>query len=182
MSRRGTHDTWMMTDTGLKSSGDASPAGGHAHKVHQGEALVQAARLALQAAGEQWTPMRATVFQALAGFDRPASAYDVTDAVSRAQGRRVAANSVYRILDIFVATNIAMRVESANAYVANAHPGCRHDCVFLVCDACGKATHLDDDGLGRRLREQAATCGFIADKPIIELRGRCAQCAAAAAT
>ena len=142
---------------------------------------MEASRLAVLACGEQWTVMRAAVFQALMSFDRPASAYDVTEAVSRAQGRRVAANSVYRILDIFVTCNIAMRVESANAYVANAHPDCRHDCVFLVCDGCGKATHLDDDGLGRRLRDQAATRGFVADKPIIELRGRCAACVAAGA-
>ena len=64
--------------------------------------------------------MRAAVFEALAGFDKPASAYDIAEAVSKAQGRRVAANSVYRILDLFVGANLARRVESANAYVANA--------------------------------------------------------------
>ena len=70
--------------------------------------------------GEQWTDMRAAVFEALAGFDKPASAYDIAEAVSKARGKRVAANSVYRILDLFVGTNLARRVESANAYVANA--------------------------------------------------------------
>ena len=64
--------------------------------------------------------MRASVFEALASFDRPASAYDIAEAVSKTQGRRVAANSVYRILDLFVGANLARRVESANAYVANA--------------------------------------------------------------
>jgi Fur family zinc uptake transcriptional regulator len=34
----------------------------------------------------------------------------------------VAANSVYRILDLFVGANLARRVESANAYIANDHP------------------------------------------------------------
>jgi Fur family zinc uptake transcriptional regulator len=63
----------------------------------------------------------------------------------KAQGRRVAANSVYRILDLFVGANLARRVESANAYVANEHPGCLHDCIFLICDNCGQATHIDDD-------------------------------------
>ena len=67
-------------------------------------------------------------------FDKPASAYDIAEAVSKARGKRVAANSVYRILDLFVGTNLARRVESANAYVANAHPGCLHDCIFLICD------------------------------------------------
>ena len=67
--------------------------------------------------------MRAAVFDALASFDKPASAYDIAEQVSKAQGRRVAANSVYRILDLFVGANLARRVESANAYVANQHPG-----------------------------------------------------------
>ena len=95
----------------------------------------EAARERLTSRGEQWTDMRASVFEALAGFDRPASAYDIAEAVSNKQGRRVAANSVYRILDLFVGANLARRVESANAYVANAHPDCLHDCIFLICDS-----------------------------------------------
>lgn len=148
----------------------------HDHRDSTGTALKVAAERALVNAGEQWTAMRAAVFTALAGFDKPASAYDVTEAVSTAQGRRVAANSVYRILDLFVANNVAMRVESANAYLANAHPDCLHDCIFLVCDACGRATHVDDDQLSARIRETALATGFRPEKPVIEVRGRCANC------
>ena len=110
----------------------------HDHQVHQGEALKNAARERLTREGEQWTAMRAAVFEALAGFDKPASAYDIAEAVSKAQGRRVAANSVYRILDLFVGANLARRVESANAYIANAHPDCLHDCIFLICDIAAR--------------------------------------------
>ena len=149
----------------------------HDHANRSGTALTAAAERALVGAGEQWTAMRAAVFSALAGFEKPASAYDVTDAVSTAQGRRVAANSVYRILDLFVANNVAMRVESANAYLANAHPDCLHDCIFLVCDGCGRATHVDDDQLSARIRETARATGFRPEKPVIEVRGRCADCA-----
>ena len=148
----------------------------HTHSNRTGAALVAAAERALVGSGEQWTAMRAAVFSALTSFDKPASAYDVTDAVSAAQGRRVAANSVYRILDLFVANNVAMRVESANAYLANAHPDCLHDCIFLVCDACGKATHVDDDQLSAHIRETARATGFRPEKPVIEVRGRCAGC------
>lgn len=149
----------------------------HDHANRSGAPLAVAAERALTASGEQWTAMRAAVFSALTSFDKPASAYDVTDAVSTAQGRRVAANSVYRILDLFVAKNVAMRVESANAYLANAHPDCLHDCIFLVCDACGRATHVDDDQLSARIRETARATGFRPEKPVIEVRGRCATCA-----
>jgi Fur family zinc uptake transcriptional regulator len=120
--------------------------------------------------------MRAAVFEALAGFDRPASAYDIAESVSKSQGRRVAANSVYRILDLFVTANLASRVESANAYVANAHPDCLHDCIFLICDTCGQAVHIDDDKLSGGVREAAKTAGFKTQRPVIEVRGTCGEC------
>ena len=148
----------------------------HSHQLHEGESLRRAARERLTAEGEQWTAMRASVFDALAGFGRPASAYDIAEAVSSAQGRRVAANSVYRILDLFVAANLARRVESANAYVANAHPDCLHDCIFLICDNCGQAVHIDDDGITGGVRKAAASAGFSAQRPVIEVRGTCGDC------
>jgi len=121
--------------------------------------------------------MRASVFDALAAFENPASAYDIADAVSKSQGRRVAANSVYRILDLFVAANVATRVESANAYLANAHPDCDHDCIFLVCDDCGNTTHIDDDDVTLGVRAAARKAGFKPVRPVIEVRGTCADCA-----
>jgi len=148
----------------------------HDHALHEGESLTHAAQGALERAGEQWTTMRASVFEALAGFDRPASAYDIAEAVSKAEGRRVAANSVYRILDLFVGANLARRVESANAYVANAHPDCMHDCIFLVCDSCGQTTHIDDDHLSDSVRKAALKAGFLPIRPVIEVRGQCAAC------
>ena len=149
---------------------------GHAHHEHSGESLVSAARGALTAAGEQWTEMRGDVFAALAAQPRPASAYDIAESVGAARGKRVAANSVYRILDLFVRTNLARRVESANAYLANSHPGCRHDCIFLICDACGQARHIDDDRLTGALVEAAHHAGFAEIRPVVELRGRCSAC------
>jgi len=148
----------------------------HSHHEHSGAGLVAAARGALIEAGEQWTDMRADVFAALAAQPRPASAYDVAEALSSARGRRVAANTVYRILDLFVRTNLARRVESANAYVANPHPGCRHDCIFLICDSCGVAVHSDDDTLTGALIGAARKAGFADVRPVIELRGTCARC------
>ncbi len=149
---------------------------GHDHHEHSGAGLVSAARQALTEAGEQWTEMRADVFAALAACGKPVSAYDIAESVSALRGKRVAANSVYRILDLFVRTNLARRVESANAYVANSHPGCQHDCIFLICDSCGAAVHLDDDRLTGALVTAAHSAGFAQIRPVVELRGHCAAC------
>lgn len=148
----------------------------HDHNLHQGVSLTEAARLALVRSGEQWTAMRADIFESLKGFEKPASAYDIAEAVSKARGKRVAANSVYRILDVFVGANVATRVESANAYIANAHPDCVHDCIFLVCDACGQTTHIDNDQVSRDVRSAAEKAGFTPIRPVIEVRGTCADC------
>jgi Fur family zinc uptake transcriptional regulator len=151
----------------------------HHHHSHAGDSLASAARATMEGSGEQWTAMRAAIFEALASFDKPASAYDIADKVSREQGRRVAANSVYRILDLFVGANLARRVESANAYIANDHPGCLHDCIFLICDACGQTTHLDNDSISGGVRDAAKQAGFAPTRPVIEVRGRCGDCEAA---
>lgn len=138
--------------------------------------MADAARANLEKSGEKWTDTRAAIFEALAGFSRPASAYDIAELVSAARGKRVAPNSVYRILDLFVANNLAMRIESANAYLANSHPGCEHDCIFLVCDSCGEATHIDDDPLSQQVRKVAKNQGFNSIRPVIEVRGICQKC------
>ena len=150
--------------------------GKHDHHEHHGQSLTEAARANLEKAGEKWTDTRAAIFEALSGFSRPASAYDIAELVSTARGKRVAPNSVYRILDLFVAKNLAMRVESANAYIANSHPGCEHDCIFLICDSCGEATHIDNDALASQVRSVAEEQGFKSVRPVIEVRGNCQKC------
>ena len=149
----------------------------HMHHEHSGDRLIDEAAAVLTDAGEQWTAMRADVFRALAAQNRPASAYDIAEAVGTARGKRVAANSVYRILDLFVRTNLANRIESANAYIANTHPGCRHDCIFLICDDCGQAEHFDDDTLTGALRQAGRDHGYTNVRPVVELRGLCPECA-----
>ncbi len=149
-----------------------------AHLEPGSHALRAAAQAVLMQQGVQWTDLRAQVFDALAASGSPSSAYDVADRVSAAVGRRIAANSVYRILDLFVAHSLAKRIESRNAYVANIHPSCAHDCIFLVCQTCGRIDHLDDDTLADSMRSRAEAAGFVPSRPVLELLGQCSDCSA----
>lgn len=148
----------------------------HPHVEASGASLARAAQDALEKGGEAWTDMRAQIFDAVAEIGKPASAYEIADIVSQKRGKRVAPNSVYRILDLFVANNLVRRVESANAFVANSHPGCLHDCIFLICDTCGTAVHVDNDKLSDGVRAAAEATGFAAERPVIEVRGKCTEC------
>lgn len=148
----------------------------HDHSHGDVDALKLLAREALIACGEQWTNMREAVFLELARHNGPTSAYQIADDLSQSRGKRVAPNSVYRILDLFVANNLAVKIESANAFLANAHPGEEHDCVFLVCDACGGASHVDSHEVGQSLRDIASSQNFRAQRPVLEIRGTCNDC------
>src|SRR3546814_5965482 len=72
----------------------------HPHVEASGASLAKAAQTALEGAGEAWTDMRAEIFDAVAAIGKPASAYEIADIVSQKRGKRVAPNSVYRILDL----------------------------------------------------------------------------------
>ena len=149
----------------------------HSLKELSGEPLVDAARRALVASGEQWTSMREAVFVELARFERPTSAYDIADRLSELRGKRVAPNSIYRILDVFVSNGLAVRIESSNAYLVNSHPGHGHDCIFLVCEECGEASHVDDDAVSQSVRALIGREQFRSESPVLEIRGLCRQCA-----
>ena len=152
----------------------AAPEGGH--WKHGSRALMNAARERLTAHGEQWTDLRAQLFEELAGGGDPVSAYDMAEKLSKRVERRVSANSVYRILDLFVANDLARRIESRNAYVVNTHPSCSHDCIFLICEHCGRIDHLDDDHLAEKMRGRAMESGFSPRRPVLELLGLCQGC------
>ena len=91
--------------------------------------------------------MRASVFAALAGFEKPASAYDIADAVSKARGkRRVAANSVYRILDLFVGANLARKRRERERLCRQRASRIAPTTASSWCATrAGRSSHLDDD-------------------------------------
>lgn len=151
-------------------------ASGHQHWPAGSTELSAAARQHLIGAGEQWTELRANVFDVVAEGGAPISAYDAADRLSQRSGRRIAVNSVYRILDLFVETNLVKRIESRNAYMASTHPGCVHDCIFLICEGCGHIDHIDDDRLAHAMRARAAGVGFAPHHAVLELTGLCARC------
>ena len=45
-----------------------------------------------------------------------------------------------------------------------------------ICDSCGTAVHIDNDKLSDGVRAAADATGFAAERPVIEVRGKCAEC------
>jgi Fur family zinc uptake transcriptional regulator len=116
------------------------------------------------------------VFHVLRSAAAPMTAYEVLKSVQ--SDRPWAPPTAYRALNRLVEERRVHRLESINAYVACSHG--HHAgaaAVIAICQACGRAEELAQDRLVEELRHTAAANGFLVDRAVIELTGRCAPCA-----
>ena len=126
--------------------------------------------------GAQITPLREAVLTALWTAERPLGAYDLRARLEETSGRRLSAPSIYRTLDFLCEHGVAARIESRNAYVACGHPEHDHACVFLVCEACGDATEIENPKVEQLIGEDAKRLGFTVKHRVVEMSGVCAPC------
>jgi len=153
----------------------------HDHARCAADALVHAETICRRE-GLRFTPQRRHVLQALLESHVPASAYDVIDRLAGHGEPRLAPISVYRALEFLTANNFAHRIESKNAYVAcdrgdECEPGAT---LFLICDNCGAAAEAASDELGALVSTETRERGFTPRLRVLEVRGLCARCRAAA--
>ena len=133
----------------------------------------------MNATHQDLTRNQTLVLDTLAKADGPLSAYTILDRL-RGDGFR-APLQVYRALEKLLGLGLVHRLESLNAFVACAHPHCHaHGLIaFAICEDCGQVDEFSDAVVRERLGAWSAENGFKAEKTTIEIRGHCANCAAA---
>lgn len=127
--------------------------------------------------GARLTDQRKTVLQLLCVSDKPLSAYELLDRM-RGVVKNPAPPTVYRALDFLLEQGLVHKLESLHAYVGCAHPDHPHASQFLICDDCGEVTEVEDAKVAQSLKAAGRAIGFRTKRPVVELLGTCAQCAA----
>lgn len=138
--------------------------------------LLQVAEQISKERGHRWTEMRAAVFACVLDQDKPVTAYQLIDQLSKKQNKDIKPASVYRSLDALCELGFVVKIESLNAFMACAHPEHHHEHVFLVCRQCGAADELADHSVSKRLSADATHQGFKIEKQVLELQGSCRDC------
>lgn len=129
----------------------------------------------MQTRGEE---TRAEILAVLARSRAPMSAYAILDVLKRGR-QKLTPPTIYRALASLVAQGRVHRLESLNAFVA-CQCGEHHDDMILsICDACGRVEESLAPDVMSRLSRIAGKSGFVPERHVIELRGRCAACATA---
>lgn len=126
--------------------------------------------------GARLTPQRRQVLGIVCAAGRPLGAYEILDAL-RAGVPGAAPPTVYRALDFLVGQGLVHRLETLHAFVGCAHPDEPHAGQFLICRDCGTVHELEDPAVNRSVQAAADASGFRAERPVVEISGRCARCA-----
>jgi len=129
---------------------------------------------ALRQRGHRITPQREMIIEALAHAEGHASAEDVFAEVQN-RTRYLNIATVYRTLDLLVASGLASRVDlwdGCVVYTTHQHGPHAH----LVCRRCGEIFNADHsllESLGNQLQSQYQ---FAADLEHVSIIGVCAEC------
>jgi Fur family zinc uptake transcriptional regulator len=129
--------------------------------------------------GARLTAQRRQVLAIVCGALQPLGAYEILDAL-RSVVPGATPPTVYRALAFLVGQGLVHRLETLHAYVGCAHPAEPHAGQFLICRSCGAVRELEDPVVSRSVQAAAAATGFQSERPVVEIRGRCARCTGAA--
>jgi Fur family zinc uptake transcriptional regulator len=128
--------------------------------------------------GARLTEVRRTVLELILQAGEPIGAYALLDRLKDRSGQSKPP-TVYRALDFLLAQGLIHRVERLNAFVGcfeeADHP---HPVQFFICGDCGSVMEVEDAAIGSAVATIAAATGFVVKQAIVEVEGRCADCAA----
>ena len=129
---------------------------------------------ALDAGGHRLTGPRRSILGLIAGRTGHFTAADlVADVRDRKLG--IGRATVFRSLDVLLELGVVERIDLPNgdhAYVA-CEPKHHH---HVVCSRCGRATDIEDAGLGSVVGDVERRTGYRIDRHRLELFGLCPEC------
>lgn len=118
-------------------------------------------------------PLRDLVLSEMRAQGGVVSAYALAGLLSAKQRRRIAPNSIYRVLNDLIVRDCIRRVEYLNGFIAAPEVG---GSMIAICNRCDSIFWLDDWAVNTQLRHVAETRGFKAKRLIIEVIGTCETC------
>jgi Fur family zinc uptake transcriptional regulator len=125
--------------------------------------------------GLRLTPIRRRVLELIWHSHAPIGAYSILKQLAQ-NGRKAMPPTVYRAIAFLRSASLVHRLDSLNAYVGCGDPSEAHSGQFFICRKCDSVAEIHDAAMAGLLADQAATLGFHAENPHIEVSGLCSRC------
>ena len=120
------------------------------------------------------TKNQALVLKVLSNASQPLGAYAILDKLRR-HGFK-APLTVYRALEQLAGQGLVHKLESLNSWTTCCGEHQANPPVFEICNDCGNVTEQFDRELIKNLNSMSQRSGFIPDRSVIEIHGRCDDC------
>ena len=120
------------------------------------------------------TKNQALVLKILTKASQPLGAYAILDKL-HIHGFK-APLTVYRALEQLAGQGLVHKIESLNSWTTCCGEHQANPPVFEICNDCGNVTEQFDGELVKNLNSMSERSGFIPDRSIIEIHGRCDDC------
>ena len=155
--------------------------------------------------GARFTSLRQQIYQLVLEANQPIGAYDLITQLqqirlsetdnsddsqqshsqspsSSAQSskkqtpKNVAPPTVYRSLEFLLSEGLIHQLTSINAYVPCCHPRAKHTAAFLICSQCQRVQECSSLPVQEMMSFAEQDVGFVVERSVIELSGRCQAC------
>ena len=145
--------------------------------------------------GSRFTALRQQIYQLILEANKPIGAYDLIaqlqsmrlsdtgnlDETQEQSGKRqttknVAPPTVYRSLEFLLSEGLIHQLTSINAYVPCCHPRAQHTAAFLICGQCQRVQECSSLPVQEIMGFAEQDVGFVVERSVIELSGRCQAC------
>ena len=120
------------------------------------------------------TKNQALVLKVLTKASQPLGAYTILDEL-RIYGFK-APLTVYRALEQLASEGLVHKLESLNSWTTCCGEHHANPPVFEICNDCGNVTEHFDKELVKNLNNMSERSGFMPDRSVIEIHGRCDNC------
>ena len=120
------------------------------------------------------TKNQALVLKVLTNASQPLGAYAILDKL-RSHGFK-APLTVYRALEQLAGQGLVHKLESLDSWTTCCGEHQANPPVFEICNDCGNVTEQFNRELVKNLSSMSERSGFIPDRSIIEIHGRCDDC------
>ena len=150
-----------------------------------------AAKEQCRLSGARFTPLRQQIYQLVLEANKPVGAYDLITqlqqmrllaphshhtASSQQTPKNVAPPTVYRSLEFLLSEGLIHQLTSINAYVPCCHPRAQHTAAFLICEQCQRVQECSSVPVQEMMSFAEQDVGFMVERSVIELSGRCQAC------
>lgn len=120
------------------------------------------------------TKNQTLVLKVLTDASQPLGAYAILDELRRYGFK--APLTVYRALEQLAGEGLVHKLESLNSWTICCGEHHANPPVFEICNDCGNVTEHFDKELLKNLNSMSERSGFMPDRSIIEIHGRCDDC------